>query len=295
MRGFAICSGCFAPPGRLWQCAAFSSCSLRDSVECSALQRTWCRGTRDSSRVVPTPEKVKDRGKAIVTANRPSGGSGAGRGGGGGGARVRLNEEPGCGDDGASIPPAPFASCTAMRSGPHFRGDGQHQIPPTSSSGGAPFGEGGSTWHTRDCDSRTHGGKSPGASGGESGDHSRRIAALEAVVKDAEQRKEEAAVTTGELLERITNAEEVAAHCQRKGGGQSAPRPTADDNARTAASSGHAGFGTQARGGHSGPTHGRSRGSGEQASAAACGKGRAVQSGGEPDDTGLGNQQTRGG
>ena len=50
------------------------------------------------------------------------------------------------------------------------------------------------------------GGGSPGAAGGESGDHSRRIAALEAAAKDTEQRAEAAAVTAGEVLTRIANA-----------------------------------------------------------------------------------------
>ena len=81
MRGFAICSDFFAPKSRLWQCAACNSCSLRDSVECSAHRSTGCCGTRDSSRV-PTPEEAKGRSQAMATASRPSGGGGAGRGGG---------------------------------------------------------------------------------------------------------------------------------------------------------------------------------------------------------------------
>jgi len=46
----------------------------------------------------------------------------------------------------------------------------------------------------------TGGGIAAGAAGGESGDHSRRIAAVEAAAKDAEQRAEVAAVTAGEVL-----------------------------------------------------------------------------------------------
>lgn len=89
MRGFAICSGCFAAQGRLWLCAACGSCSLWDSVECSARRSTGCRGTRDRGRE-PTAGEVADRGQSMATANKPPGGGGGGQGGGGGGARVRL-------------------------------------------------------------------------------------------------------------------------------------------------------------------------------------------------------------
>jgi len=61
------------------------------------------------------------------------------------------------------------------------------------------------------------GGKSPGASGGENDDHSRRIAVLEATVKEAEQRAEAAAVAAGKLITRITNAETAAKACTNFG------------------------------------------------------------------------------
>ena len=80
------------------------------------------------------------------------------------------------------------------------------------------------------------GGKSPGASGGErddhsrriaaleatvnggeSDDHSRRIAVLEATVKKAEQRAEAAAVAAGKLIARTTNAEAAAKACTNFG------------------------------------------------------------------------------
>lgn len=53
--------------------------------------------------------------------------------------------------------------------------------------------------------------------GGENDDHSRRIAVLEATVKEAEQRAEAAAVAAGKLITRITNAEAAAKACTNFG------------------------------------------------------------------------------
>ena len=124
---------------------------------------------------------------------------------------------------------------TAMGSGAHVWGGGQHPIAPTSStpsvslvsvhdSGGRRdaalyFSEDGNAGAVVPLDTlvtptrEPTGGGSPGASG-ESGDHSRRVTALEATVKEAEERAEAAAVTAGELLTRIVNAEAAVKACR---------------------------------------------------------------------------------